>query len=232
VVRAVAEGYETVEREVVAAPGADLHVDLAASRVLALPRLRLDGAEQATVSIDGEAVGSLPWEGDVQPGDREVVIDGEGLHHWEGTLSLRRGDRTAVDVRLGRAPSGPPPAWIWSLAGLALAAGATALGFGIAALRAEADFDDTVSWLQALEERDPSEVADVQRYGRELSHDADRYSLGCDVSWITAAAFAVVAIGLALVRDWGEEGPNVTFSTSSAEPDASVADGEPAGAEP
>jgi hypothetical protein len=231
-VRAVAEGYETVEREIDAAAGAELHVDLAASRVLAMPRLRLDGSEDAAITIDGEAVGTLPWEGDVQPGDREVVIDGEGLHRWEGTLSLRRGDRTSVDVRLGRAPSGPSPAWIWSLAGLALAAGATSLGFGIAALQAEAEFDDAVSWLQALEARDEEEMASVQSYGRELDRDASTYSLVCDVSWITAAGLAVVALVLALVRDWGEDGPNVTFSTSSAEPDAAVADGEPAGAEP
>ncbi len=217
VVRALAPGYEAAERVVEAGPGADLHVELAAPRQLTPPRLRLDGEENATITIDGDPVGSLPWEGEVEAGDRAVVIEGEGLHRWEGTLSLRRGDRTVVDVRLGRRPSGPSPAWIWTMAGLSLVAGATALGFGIGALEAESEFDDLSTSIQAREFGGPEELEAMQRRGRDLEQEAHAYSIVCDISWITAIGAAAIALVLTLVREWGEEGPNVTFSSTTDE---------------
>lgn len=232
VVRAIAPGYERTERAVEASPGAELHVELSASRLLAPPVLRFDGTEEARISIDGEPLGILPWQGEVGEGERAVVIEGDELNRWEGTLSLRRGDRTVVDVRLGRRPSGPSPAWIWAMVGLSVAAGASALGFGIGALAAESDFDGVTTAIQAREFGDPQELEEMQQRGRALEQDASNYSLVCDISWATAIGTAAIALILALVREWGEEGPNVTFSSVGEAEEEQGEDEGPRGEEP
>ncbi|MDI7268476.1 MAG: PEGA domain-containing protein, partial [Myxococcota bacterium] len=213
VVLATAEGYEPAEREIVAEPGANLRVEMPLARLLPLPVLRVVGSEGAALSIDGEHVGELPWEGSVEPGDRLLAIEGEGLHRWEGTVGTRRGDVHEVRAELGRLPSGPDPAWIWTAVGLAAAAGAASLGFGIASLEANDDFDLQAEKIQAREYGSPVDLDARQARGREAAADAEQWALGCDVSWGIAAAGAAAALVLLLLYDGGDGGPSVTFSS-------------------
>jgi hypothetical protein len=213
-VSATADGFEPVERVIDAQPGANLRVELPLARLLPAPRLRVVGSEGAVVFVDGERAGELPWEGEVAPGDRLVAVEGEGLHRWEGTVAARRGDVVEVQVRLGRVPSGPDPAWIWSVAGVAAAAGAAALGFGVAALDANATFDDVSGAIENHDYGSDEELFALQERGRSAAADARDWSLGCDVSWGIAAAGAAAALLLLLLHDGGEEGPTATFSAA------------------
>jgi hypothetical protein len=214
VVRATAEGYEPAEREIVVGPGANVHVELPLARMLPAPRLRIVGSDGALLFVDGLRVGALPWDGPVEPGERLLVVEGDGVHRWEGTVSARRGETLDVQVELGRLPSGPDPAWIWAMAGIAVAGGAGALGFGVAAMDANDKFDSTSAAIQNGSYESADELLALQSQGRSAAAEARDWALGCDVSWGMAAAGAAASLLLLLLYDSGEEGPTVTFSSA------------------
>ena len=64
---------------------------------------------------------------------------------------------------------------------------------------------------------DEEQLAAWQAEGRALIDDAETYSLACDISWGIATASAAIAIILAIVREWGDDGPNVTFASTERE---------------
>ncbi len=212
VIRANIEGYEVSERTVDALPGADLRVGITPGRALPYARLRFDGDEEATVLIDGEPVGTLPWEGEIASGERLLAIEGEGLNRWEGTVTVRRGDLLQADVRLGESPSGPGLGWFWSLAGLAVAAGAVALGFGLGALEAQSVHDTYAQRIQARAYDGRNHLADLQDLAETAADDARAYSVVCDVSWGFAVTSALAAVLMLALRDPGDAGPSVEIS--------------------
>ncbi len=89
-------------------------------------RLRITGSADAEVLLDGEAVGQIPIELDLAAGDRDMIIEDEGFHRWEGVVSMSPGESRMMNVRLGRLASGLHIGWVWGLATMALTTGAAA----------------------------------------------------------------------------------------------------------
>jgi hypothetical protein len=214
VIRAVAEGFEPSVREVVALPGAETSVNIEPGQPLPYGRLRVVGAEDATVTLDDEPAGSLPLDLEIASGERRLAIEGEGLNRWEGDVVVRPGEVTEAQVRLGRVAGGPHLAWVFSLAGLSLVAGALALGFGLAALDAEQTYEATLSRIGDHDYSGRLHLDDLQILGRDAARRSSNFAITCDVSWSVALTSAVVAVILSLVRRPQDDGPNVTVSHS------------------
>jgi hypothetical protein len=210
--RAEAPGHEPAERSFEASPGAAFRIDLPLVPIVPA-RLRIAGGEQASVWVDGEPRGTIPWEGRLPPGDHTVAVEGPGLHRWEAPVLLRNGDRIDLEIRLGNLPSGPDAGWVWGMAGAAVAAGAVSLGLGLASLDARDEFDRIAAAIAAGDHTSDADLDRMQWNGRSTAADARNLALGCDIAWGVAAAAAVAAAILLILVDEGEEGPFAAFSS-------------------
>ena len=75
VVRILRDGFETFEKIVEVTERATVSVDAKLKALTSAGRLRIEGAadiEGASVTVDGAAVGALPWEGTLAPGPHLV----------------------------------------------------------------------------------------------------------------------------------------------------------------
>jgi len=70
VVRILRDGFETFEKVVEVKLGETSSIDAVLKPLTSAGRLRVEGAdlEGGTLTVDGASVGSLPWEGTLQPG--------------------------------------------------------------------------------------------------------------------------------------------------------------------
>tara|TARA_B100001750_G_scaffold193842_2_gene164973 strand:- start:725 stop:2293 length:1569 start_codon:yes stop_codon:yes gene_type:complete len=121
-------GFDTVEREVEVEIGSDDVQEIALERVSS-GRVRITAnVAGATVSVNGEEVGQVPYEGEVPPGDPEITIEADGMKDWEERVRVERGQVTPIRVEFN--PSVPRSgAWVSLILGLAAAGGGTALYF-------------------------------------------------------------------------------------------------------
>ncbi len=64
-------------------------------------RIVLEGQPRgATVEIDGQVVGALPWEGEVEPGEHELVISSEGYVSLRRTIVANAGVQEVTGLQL------------------------------------------------------------------------------------------------------------------------------------
>lgn len=104
-------GYAPVERDVEIALGAQVDLRVELERV-AFGRLRvLSNLRGARVLVDGQQVGTVPYEGEVPAGARVVRVEGDGMKAFERTIEIQRGQLTPVRVRM-RPDVGRGGAWV------------------------------------------------------------------------------------------------------------------------
>ncbi len=169
-------GYVPVEREVEVGIGSEVLVEAALERVL-YGRVRVIGnVRGANVSIDGERVGTVPYEGQVDAGAHTIKVEADGMKAFEQTIDVRRGQLTPVRVRL-RPAVGRGGAWV------AMSAAALSLGGGIALAVISDELRGTLQREQAA--------------GRLASHDP-RLDHGIYLSIGADSAFALAAVLAAL----------------------------------
>jgi hypothetical protein len=97
------EGYQPMEQEfeVGLAERRDIRVEL--ERV-PYGRIRVTGnVRGARVFVDDREVGAVPWEGNVDAGERRVRVEASGMKSWERRVTVQRGQVTPVRVRLREA---------------------------------------------------------------------------------------------------------------------------------
>ena len=120
-------GFAAVEREVDVQVGrvSPLRVDLAR---VAFGRVRvLASTAGGWVSIDGERVGAVPWEGDVPAGPHALRVESNGMKTWSRAIEVQRGQLTPVRVRL-RPDVNRSAAWVTGVFGVLAAGAGVALG--------------------------------------------------------------------------------------------------------
>ena len=151
--------------------------------------LEVTGTRGAAVHLDGRRIGRVPFEGEVEPGERRLRLSGSGLSSYETTLDLAPGERTTVRVDLTR---GRRPAWLpwteWSLVGLA---GALVIpGIAVAAVGWGRYQDSEAMFTEIGEGRYSSRPELDLMWGRydELYGDYES-------TW--AAGWALIGVGLA-----------------------------------
>ncbi len=93
-------GYAPEERTVEVGLGEQVTVDATLARVT-YGRLRVvANVEGATVYIDGDRAGSVPYEGEVEAGEHEITVSARGMKDWEEDVTIERGQLTPIRVRL------------------------------------------------------------------------------------------------------------------------------------
>ena len=121
-------GYAAQQRDVDVEIGRDVAETFELQRV-AHGRLRIvANVAGATVEIDGEEVGRVPYEADVAAGQRVVVVSADGMKDWEQKVTVERGQQRPLRVHLRPRPS-KSAAWVSLILALGAAGGGTALYF-------------------------------------------------------------------------------------------------------
>jgi hypothetical protein len=104
-------GYQTVERQIEIGLGQEQEVTVALERLpFGIARVLTNVAE-ATVEIDGEALGTAPVDRQLEPGQHEVHVRSHGMKDYESSFAISRGQTTRVLVRLNPRPS-RTSAWV------------------------------------------------------------------------------------------------------------------------
>lgn len=97
-------GFVSTEQETEIGVGEDVTLRVQLERV-AYGRLRVTGnIRGASVLVDGEVVGEVPFEGQVPAGDRQVRVESDGMKAYEAEVEISRGQLTPLRVRLRPAP--------------------------------------------------------------------------------------------------------------------------------
>ncbi|MEO0323489.1 MAG: PEGA domain-containing protein, partial [Myxococcota bacterium] len=136
-------GYEVQERTVQVELG-ETH-----SEELTLDRTRFGkirvvaNIPGADVLVDGEAVGEVPFEGDVDAGTRRITVRAPGMKDWDEDVEIPRGQLVPLRIELERRPSRGGG---WAM----LTLGVASVGAGVAlALRASSLESDLEGDLDA-----------------------------------------------------------------------------------
>jgi hypothetical protein len=117
-------GFEPVERDIVVGVGEDVVIDEDLART-AEGRIRVIGnLRGATIRIDGDPVGAVPWEGELLAGAHRLRVEATDMKPWEEEVTVERGLLTPVRTRL-RPAMGRGGGWA------TLVIGALTLGGGI-----------------------------------------------------------------------------------------------------
>jgi hypothetical protein len=165
-------GYSSIERDVEIGIGSEVEIEATLERV-PYGRVRVIGnVRGARVSIDGELVGTIPFEGQVDAGPHELRVEADGMKAFVQTIDVQRGQLTPLRVRL-RPAVGRGGAWV------AMSFAALSLGGGIALAVVSDDLRSTLQHEQAA--------------GRLANHDP-RLDHGIYMSIGADSAFALAAV--------------------------------------
>ncbi|MDQ3038036.1 MAG: PEGA domain-containing protein, partial [Myxococcota bacterium] len=130
-------GYAPIERDVEVGVGAEVELREELARVT-FGRVRVIGnIRGARVSIDGQLVGTVPWEGQVDAGPHSLRVDADGMKGFQQAIEVERGQMTPVRVRL-RPDVGRGGAWV------AMTFAALSAGGGLALALIAQDLESTL----------------------------------------------------------------------------------------
>jgi hypothetical protein len=135
-------GHETAEQVVEVPAGREASIKVEMERV-GHGKLRVvANVRDARVSVDGQPVGMVPYEGDLPAGPHLVRVEAEGMKPWEQTVHIERGQVTPTRVQLRPRP-GKGGAWATTVMSTLMLGAATTLAVmtqgRLSDLQAEAD---------------------------------------------------------------------------------------------
>lgn len=192
-----AEGYDTASREVVVEEDEQRTIDVSPTLVGEPARLVLDAnVDGAEVYVEGIKMGTIPIKPlDLPPGPAHVIVKAQGYIPFEGDIQLTTGEPVSAEVKLVNEKTGVHPAWFWTTASLAVAAGIGAGISGIFALQKQDEYDtflkDTAAGIEAGSE------ADLVAREKKLADEGKTLAITTDVLWGVTGAMGVTALTLA-----------------------------------
>lgn len=128
--RAEAEGYLPAEETVTVEAGRELAVTLVPAPLRTTAVINLSAnVSDATATLDGESLGTLPFSGEFEAGTHQLEVTAEGYEMVRLAITLEAGQPFTRAVELFPVPEAGEPWyekwWVWTIAGVVVA-GATA----------------------------------------------------------------------------------------------------------
>jgi hypothetical protein len=119
-------GYERVERQVEVGLGEDVGVEVELERVT-YGRVRILGnVAGSAVYVDGDRVGEVPYEGDIEAGEHRITVVSDDMKDWSQTVTIVQGQIIPIQVRL-RPAMNRGGAWATATIGVLSIGGGVAL---------------------------------------------------------------------------------------------------------
>lgn len=147
-VRVTQPGYTSAFVDRALRPGQRLSLRIRLDRLPAV--LSIDAnVGRAHVSIDGEAVGRVPWQGEREAGTYSVGVQAEGHEDYETEIILRSGQQAEIHATLGPEKVNVATRWwFWASVGAAVATAAVVTYAATREDPAPADYDGgSLGWV-------------------------------------------------------------------------------------
>lgn len=183
-----------------AAPDAPQRAEVeGAIRVLEglLGTLEIESNVEAEIWVDDRHVGSAPGSVRIPGGMHVVLLRAQGYQESRQQVQIAARETKELTFTLSELAAeyrGITPAFFWSATGLAAAAALAGGAMGIAALARRGDVDAQLADPVLRHDGGALEAA---------QSDIDTFALVADVLFGTAGVFAVTAVVLAFLTDWG-----------------------------
>ncbi len=151
----------------------------------------------AEVWVDDREVGTSPGTVRIPGGSHVVLLRAEGYQDSRQQIQIAARETRALTFNLGELAAqyrGISPLFFWGAAGLAAAAGLAGGAMGIVALTRRGDVDAQLADPVLRHDGGSLEAARAE---------IETYALVADVLFGTAGVFAITAVVLAFLTDWG-----------------------------
>ncbi len=181
-----APGFEIVRRRVQITEGRFLPVDVA---LVAKPgTLGVRGSREATLYIDGRAIGELPEQARIEAGSHFVSVTARGRKTWNREIVIGRDQALTLAPSLEPTTQRRASTWVFIGAGVVAATAGIA---GVSAYAAHRDADRLDAKRLALE----ATPADLAAYNGRIEDVDRRTTLGLGLG-LGALAIGMVGAGL------------------------------------
>jgi tetratricopeptide (TPR) repeat protein len=133
--RAEAEGYRPAEESLTVEPGQELAVTLVPAPLQTTAAVSLSAnVSNATASLDGQPLGTLPFSGEFEAGTHQVEVTAEGYEAVRFAVTLEAGQPFTRAVELFPVPEAEEAWyekwWVWTIAGVVVAGATTGIVLG------------------------------------------------------------------------------------------------------
>jgi hypothetical protein len=211
-VRVVAEGFDTVERELPVQVGALVGVDIPLAAKPGL--LDIVGPSGAELTVDGEPKGELPLPKPlaVVPGDRLITVQLAGTRPLVAWRTVERGRTYSIDADLDTTVQRYAAYCTFAVAGGTAIAGAVLTGL---AFQRQAEAEDIL--LPVTNGTGSVPVEAVERFEATRS-DRDNLRTGAAVAWSVAGAGLTAGIFLFVFDQPSVQAPPAPPKQKGGEP--------------
>lgn len=120
--------YEEYSKEVPVGGAAEVGLDVKLVKIVHEGRINVKTNPGATISLDGNVVGSGTWSGVLPSGGHQLKISAEKMRPYQSDVYVQDKESRDINVTLEAEPSKGLPAWVWIAGGGVLVAGLTTAG--------------------------------------------------------------------------------------------------------
>ncbi|MBN1770616.1 MAG: PEGA domain-containing protein [Deltaproteobacteria bacterium] len=147
--RAEAEGYRAAEETVTVEPGQEIAVTLVPAPLQTTAAINLSAnVSNATATLDGESLGTLPFSGEFEAGSHQLEVTAEGYESVRFAITLEAGQPFTRSVELfpiaDEGEAWYEKWWVWTIAAVVVAGATTGIVLGATGGETMPDSDWTV----------------------------------------------------------------------------------------
>lgn len=123
------EGFEELVKEVPVGGAAKVTLGVTLVKIVHEGRLSVRASKEATVTLDGHAVGTGAWSGIVKSGGHTLRVTAPKMRVYQTEVLIQDRQSREVSVTLEPEPNKGVPAWAWVAGSVVLAGGLATGGY-------------------------------------------------------------------------------------------------------
>jgi len=140
-VRVEAEGYLPEERDIRVVSGKDRIIDFYLMKVPQVGFVTVEAnVEGAAVIIDGEDMGAVPFEGELDVGEHAITVRKSGYRDYDVSIDLRLNQKRIVNASMVQVKK-IKKCWFWTAAGITMASAAATFALGASVMSLDRKYD-------------------------------------------------------------------------------------------
>ena len=124
--------FEDYTKDVPIGGAAEVPLSVQIAKIVHEGRINVKTNAGASITVDGQLVGSGAWSGVLPSGGHQLKITADKMRPYQSDVYVQDKESRDLNVTLEAEPSKGVPLWVWIAGGAVLVAGATTAGIVIA----------------------------------------------------------------------------------------------------